>query len=1275
MLLKSVLLLVGSTFRNFNISIYRVTTPVQLIKKNKMSNLSKGTRQGLLKTLAVLTAVSTVMSVSAFALVPFAGAVTPADYGLKEGDVVSAAGSDDPDVYIVNEMGYKRLFLNPVIFGFYGHLGGFAAVKNVSPATRDAFPTSGLFRVDGTEKVYGVESTGEDTAVLHWVNTSGAQAVADDADFFKKVFVINQTEFNWYSLGSDYTSVNQVPSYSRVPGATPAPAAGPLSVSLASGNPAAQTITKNAVGVEYLRVKVSGSGTVNTLSIKRLGAGLTADFGDVYVYEGAKRLVSGKSFSSASGEITFLLNVAVSGSKELSVVADMSAATAGDVNYVQLTGMTATGGASISGAPLNGNNFSVSGASSGTIDTAKVGSISNPTVGQKQAQLSEFKLTANTEGASIKRLTMLNGGTLKPADLTNLKLKTGTMEWSGSITTDSYVVFDLGSGYSIAKGGNATFKVYGDLSGKKDETVILYFENNSDLLSVGDQYGNGMAEGTNTLDTSGEATTLTLQGGALTLVFNGPNATTVGTQAKDVTLLRYSMTAASNIEIKKTEFTLCADQAGDGTYDAETTEADWDDVTDFKVWNEDTNSVVIGPKDGTAFDHADGDCPDAVNGVQESFTDTLDLTAGVTYNFKVTADIDTSLVSGELVDGSIIRAVLDDYSDDAGDVTVMKYSGTNTSVAAADIVPRADINGSNITLSAAALTLSLAGNPGDQTKIRGTKGVDAVGITFAAGQASALKVTTIKITGYAADTTTFDEGVESGGTGVSVANAMATVQLYEAGTGALVAGSDKVTSNLLGTSGTGTMTFSNLDWNIPGGSSKTLLVRVDLSNNTASGTAGDLYSFDIAATGDVTSLDADSNTVNPTAASVAPNGTTSPTQVLTVKNSGSMTFATSSDTPVKGALYWGQTNAPVSKFRLSATDEAQFIEKFTIGSSVAAERTDAAANVKEVILTYKNKAGSTLTKTQSFSNAASANFTWETTDVNRPYVPKDSSLDIAVNANMKNKDEGATQTTGTAAGPLVSFSLDLHDTYNGSTANGFRAVGEGSGTILDGASTNIKWVAGAYDQYVYKVFPKVELVALPTPYSLLGTPTVFKFSITAMGLSTANLRFDNEHKGSGSIAFEVIASGQSEINTTVSTTFSVLDETGTVIDGPSALRFINDPSAADTSQTISFAQDKPYGVDPDINSSISFDFAGQDIEIAGGNTRTFSIRLNNPTQHYGNAGATGRAPDYFQVTLQDDQAGLINWVGDYAGNTNALDTPSTTGVLRSLPLYGPTFQR
>ncbi len=148
---------------------------------------------------------------------PTSGFTSLAALGLSEGNTISAVDSDDPDVYIVNDWGYKRLFLNPVIFSFYGHLGGFANVKNVTAQTRNVLTTAGLFRncEVNDPKVYGLEITGEDAGILHWVNTSGTQAVQDDPEFFKKVFCINSQEFNGYTKGSDYASVSQVPSYSR----------------------------------------------------------------------------------------------------------------------------------------------------------------------------------------------------------------------------------------------------------------------------------------------------------------------------------------------------------------------------------------------------------------------------------------------------------------------------------------------------------------------------------------------------------------------------------------------------------------------------------------------------------------------------------------------------------------------------------------------------------------------------------------------------------------------------------------------------------------------------------------------------------------------------------------------------------------------------------------------------------------------------------------------------------------------------------------------------
>jgi hypothetical protein len=193
-------------------------------------------------------------------------AVTPSQYNLTEGNTISATNSSDPDVYIINDSGYKRLFINPEIFGMYGHLGGFANVKSVTPEVRDTFPTSGLFKLDGSEKVYGLEVTGEDAGILHWINISGQEAVNEDANFFQKVFVINANEFNWYQKGSNYNSLSEVPNYARGGVITPVVTNSVTNLTIDS-----TTVTSNAQGFKVLSVRFNGDGNVNSLNVKKQG--------------------------------------------------------------------------------------------------------------------------------------------------------------------------------------------------------------------------------------------------------------------------------------------------------------------------------------------------------------------------------------------------------------------------------------------------------------------------------------------------------------------------------------------------------------------------------------------------------------------------------------------------------------------------------------------------------------------------------------------------------------------------------------------------------------------------------------------------------------------------------------------------------------------------------------------------------------------------------------------------------------------------------------------
>ena len=132
------------------------------------------------------------------------GMADPLDYGLNEGDLVRAEG--DFDIFIISQYGYKRLFLNPVIFEMYGHLGSWDDVKTITPATRDAFVTSSHYRYVDEDKVYHLEVTGEDTGTLQWINMTAEDFTAQGGTA-NGIFTINKSELDWYPKGAEKTSL------------------------------------------------------------------------------------------------------------------------------------------------------------------------------------------------------------------------------------------------------------------------------------------------------------------------------------------------------------------------------------------------------------------------------------------------------------------------------------------------------------------------------------------------------------------------------------------------------------------------------------------------------------------------------------------------------------------------------------------------------------------------------------------------------------------------------------------------------------------------------------------------------------------------------------------------------------------------------------------------------------------------------------------------------------------------------------------------------------
>lgn len=550
-----------------------------------------------------------------------------------------------------------------------------------------------------------------------------------------------------------------------------------------------------------------------------------------------------------------------------------------------------------------------------------------------------------------------------------------------------------------------------------------------------------------------------------------------------------------------------------------------------------------------------------------------------------------------------------------------------------------------MTLQASSLTLGLSSTPGDSTYVKGTKDVSVVAFNFSASLASALKVTNITLTGYVADSgATLEKGVGTNAdSSLTTSGLVSAVKLYDGDTGTLI--SDTPSTNNLNNS-TGTVIFNNLTWNIPAGTTKKLLVKADLSTNPTSGSS-DTFSFDIDATTDVTALDASSQTVN--AGQSDPNVNTAPTNQVTVSSGGSINLALAPSNPNKKAVYWGQNDALFTVYRYRATDEAFFIERLNIvtasaGGEVVASAT---ANIDSVKLEYTNvKAGVSTTLTALGAlDATTGSVSFGFVGDQRPYIPKDSSVDVKIFANIKAK----APRTGTAlSSPLGSEALYSLDISNGQDDE-FRAVGEGSGSVKTNADITDSQKSKGNDHYTFRTYPEFVQDTLLASEPL-GIKDVLKFTIKVWGVGGSKLLFDDN--ASATIRFEIVASGAQ----------SATDMTARLYDLTT-----NDQVA---SQTVSNGQTSLANK----RASVTFDSWDKNLEIDAGSQKSFRVEL-------GFTGFTDKS-DFFQLVLNDGDANsIVRYVdGANSAENNTVDLGGSTApgknlgsVFRLLPMNGPVF--
>lgn len=900
----------------------------------------------------------------------------------------------------------------------------------------------------------------------------------------------------------------------------PTPVGGGVTVSLASDTPAAATVPKNAASVMLAKFNImagSADAKVDGLRIRRIGVGAASDFANVYLYDGnGNRLTTGRTINSTTNVTEFNglnMNIAAGQSKSVVIVGDFSnPGTTGGQHSFEISDMssvTLIGSSSVGGSfPVRGNVFTVGTTSAGRLDVQKGTTPTNPNIGAQNAEISNFKLTANTNDIEVRRITLIQTGGISNSDLSNFNLYQGsTLVASTAAMMGDKIVLTFNPPYVITNGTTKTFSLQAKVAGRAGRDIKTYVEYTTDVYAVDKLYNAGAAiciadtaiggctatgQGSFDGDANGAGTAddnailVTTQGGQLTVSFNGPVTGNVAKGNQDVVLYRFSLASPDNtLEIRNVDFSIRGNTASDLIKGSAGTEY----FRDIKIKDLDTGLTWMGPTNIPSA-CANGSQGTAANCLI-TLSDSRNINAGQTLNLAITADLynGTDDVSGEFSgDGNNqYRVVLGDNSSvifGSSDVRVVE---TGEFLATDKIVPNSTINGNLQTVKASNLSIALAGSPSAGTAVKKQAMIPTAGFVFTAGDQSDITVRTVKLTGSAS----FDNSFFAATT---VKDVVTSCALFDGATQVGLSQAPDTTA--------GTFNITNMNVTVTRGSSKTLVAKCT-ADSTVEGSA-DYVAIGIDNDIDVTAEDKEANTVTPSRSTqVDGNAGSTPSLKQTIRNSGTLTV--SPDNLRQSTILVGDNGAVwqnFAQFKATAQYEDAQLDKVTVTS------TGVAANFLMVAVAQDGAV-----KGQDTLPAGSNSFKDIDLSGSPVIVPKDGSATFQLWGKLASVVASGTVSGSTNAprsGNLMQLGIaagittgDWDSTYAGQL--NVRANGAASGDRLLAATTTVTNIGNQF--VLRKTKPVVTRQALSSTTLTSGLDTdLYKFQVAADSAGSVALK-------------------------------------------------------------------------------------------------------------------------------------------------------------------------
>jgi hypothetical protein len=913
-----------------------------------------------------------------------------------------------------------------------------------------------------------------------------------------------------YGNGSDVTGRESALADAVCLGSV-TPVSGNLTVSLASDTPAGMTTTKNASSVKLVKVNLmagSSDVTVSGLRFTRVGVGNTSDFSNVYLYDGqGTRLTTGRTINSQTNVVEFnALNVTVPAgqTKSVFVYGDFSSpsATGGQHAFriADAASVIVSGSATVAGAfPITGNVFTVGTESSARVDIQKGIQPSNPNVGAQGAEISNFKVTANTNDIEISQITLYQAGSVTNSDLSKLELFQGAdkVASTDAVSANGRIVLKFNPAYVITNGQTRVFSLRANVAGRSGRTIKTYVEYTTDVTATDKKFNAGASiciqnsaspctgSSASFDGSSSNFIEVTTQGGQFTNTFNGPATQNIAKGLLQVPLYKFALTSPDNtFEIRNIAFTV-ARVNGSGAscrvFGSNSTVY----FRNLKVVKMDANGAItgtfMGPKELTQSSSATGTV---------TFSDSNNIMAGTTLNLALVAD----LASSEDASGEFFANGNCSYnaSFTAFGSSDIRDSQTGEFLATSKIVPNNNVTGNALTVKSSSLALALASNPGSGTVVKKQSGVAVGGITLEASNQSDVKVTSLSVSGKAS----------LAGAAYSASDFATRVTAISLWDGEVQVGDAKAPDTT-----TGKAQVTNMNFTIPKGTTKTLTVKATFSSSVATTAPFDRVAVGVGSPStDISAQDQEANTVTPTVGTTLGGASpvaasqlgTNPPVVQEVRPNGVLTVQTEahpvSNIVVANSGAW----TPLARYRAVAQYEDVEIDRIAVfASSTVATNADN-ADYAEVAIASGNAVKGMNQLSSGVTGTKDIDLT-----TGKIIVPKDGNVTFEIWGKMAALTPSSTNaaTSGLArSGHLPAIGLrsglttDEWDSNYASSLN-IRSTGKASGERLYAGTTQ------ASHGNVMVLRKSVPVVAKQALSSTLSNTTlnVFKFNVTANG--------------------------------------------------------------------------------------------------------------------------------------------------------------------------------